>query len=77
VRAANDSRWGTEFGDTQHFSHKRRPFVSVYEGAAAAMLGQYLCSYSRDQREEREQTSRRSHGWRPIYRINVRFKERP
>jgi hypothetical protein len=74
TRPANDARWGSDFGDSQHVSTKRRPFISVYEGAAAAMLGTYLCAYSRDQREEREWKSKRSHGWRPIYRINVRFK---
>lgn len=75
MKPANDLRWGSDFGDTQHASTKRRPFISVYEGAAAAMIGQYLCAYTRDQREEREAKSRRSHGWRPIYRINVRFKD--
>jgi hypothetical protein len=74
VKSANDPRWGSDFGDSQHFSHKRRPFISVYDGAAAAMLGKYLCAYTPEQREEREAKSRRSHGWRPIYRINVWFK---
>jgi hypothetical protein len=77
VRAANDARYGTEFGDTQHFSHKRKPFISVYDGAAAAMVGRHVLNWNRDQREFREERIRRAHGWRPIYRINVRFKERP
>lgn len=76
MRPANDARWGSDFGDTQHASTKRRPFISVYDGAAASMIGTYLCAYTPEQRIERENKSRRSHGWRPLYRINVRFKER-
>lgn len=77
MRPANDARWGSHFGDTQHASTKRRPFISVYDGAAAAMIGTYLCAYDEDQRRSREWKVNRSHGWRPLYRINVRFKDRP
>lgn len=77
MKAANDARYGSDFGDTQHFSHKRKPFVSVYDGAAASMVGRYLLNWNRDQREHREERIRRAHGWRPLYRVNVKFKERP
>jgi hypothetical protein len=74
MRPANDPRYGSDFGDSQHASTKRRPFISVFDGAAASMIGQYLGAYSREQRIDRENIVNRSHGWRPIYRINVRFK---
>lgn len=52
----------------------RKPFISVYEGAAAAMLGQFLRSWNREQREWRENNIFRTQGFRPIYRINVSEK---
>jgi len=52
----------------------RKPFVSVYEGAAAQMLGRYVRSWNREQRDWREQHIQRTQGFRPLYRINLRDK---
>lgn len=53
----------------------RKPFVSVYRGAAAQMMGQFVGAYSRRHREEREQHIQFKLGFRPAYRINIRLKD--
>lgn len=50
------------------------PFLSVYDGAAARMMGAVVSSWSPEQRQYREGNIRRKQGFKPIYRINVRLK---
>lgn len=50
---------------------RRMPFISVFEGAAAQMVGTVVFNYSREQRRYREQRIWRAHGFRPVARINI------
>lgn len=49
----------------------RRRYISVYDGAAAAMLGEYVRNYSPEAREAREWQIERTQGFRPLYRLNI------
>lgn len=53
----------------------RRPFISVYRGAAAQMMGQFVGAYTRRHRKDREQHIGFKLGFRPAYRINIRLKD--
>lgn len=56
-------------------STKRRPFISVYPGNR--MLGEYVASYTPEQRTYRENKILRGVGAKPAYRINLTFDNRP
>jgi hypothetical protein len=53
---------------------ERKPFISVYDGAAAQMVGQYVRSWNADQRQYREYRIRKTQGFEPLYRINIKLK---
>lgn len=54
-------------------SGKRKPYISVYD-AGSQMVGHYVASWNREQREWRERRILQTQGFRPIYRINIKCK---
>lgn len=55
-------------------SRHRKPYISVYEGGAAAMVGEYVRSWNENQRSYREYRIQRTQGFKPLYRINLKVK---
>lgn len=53
---------------------KRKPHWSIYDGAAARMMGPAVSFWSEDQRKAGEKRIYRTQGFRPIYRVNLRWK---
>lgn len=55
----------------------RKPFLTVYDGAAEDMVGRYVRAWNRDQRTWKEGNIERTQKFRPLYRINIRRKGVP
>lgn len=53
---------------------KRKPYWSIYDGSAACMMGPAVSFWREDEREFGEKRIHRTQGFRPIYRVNLRWK---